>query len=139
MRLLTILGVAVTLSGCARLDHVHISDIDQSQGQLKPISVKISETGVEMAVMAETAAQLARHSAQRQKNFQQIRDILALINMGPRTGNPVFNDTYAENVLKNLYLQCPSGKITAIRNIREAKTYGPVSGEIVRIDADCIL
>ena len=28
-------------SGCARLDHVQISDIDQSGGRLKPISVKI--------------------------------------------------------------------------------------------------
>lgn len=138
MQKLITIGALLLLAGCARLDHVQIGEIDQSQGQLKAVSVKVSENAIEMAVVAGVAAELARGSSNH-KHLEQIRDILALINMGPRTGNPVFNDAYAQNILENLYQQCSTGKITGIRNIREAKTYGPVSGEIVRIDAFCIL
>ncbi|MFT4906681.1 MAG: hypothetical protein ACI978_000754 [Oleispira sp.] len=125
-------------SGCARLDHVQISDIDQSQGRLTPISVKISNTGFSAAQTVAIASELAQSDSAKD-NLGDLAAILALINMGPTTGNPVYNDRYAENILMQLHQQCASGKITAIRNIREALSYGPVSGEIVRIDADCIL
>lgn len=125
-------------SGCARLDHVQISDIDQSQGRLTPISVKISNTGFSAAQTVAIASELAQSDSTKD-NLGDLAAILALINMGPTTGNPVYNDRYAENILMQLHQQCASGKITAIRNIREALSYGPVSGEIVRIDADCIL
>ena len=138
MQKLMLLGVLLLLGACARLDHVQISDIDQTQGQLSPISVKVSENAIELAVIAGVAAELASHSKDQQ-HLKEIRDILALMNMGPRTGNPVFNDQYAKNVLNQLHQQCTTGRITGIRNIREAKSYGPVSGEIVRIDAYCIL
>ncbi|MFT4763662.1 MAG: hypothetical protein ACI9OH_000751 [Oleispira sp.] len=125
-------------SGCARLDHVQISDIDQSQGRLTPISVKISNTGFSAAQTVAITSELAQSDSAKD-NLGDLAAILALINMGPTTGNPVYNDRYAENILMQLHQQCASGKITAIRNIREALSYGPVSGEIVRIDADCIL
>jgi len=138
MQKLITIGALLLLVGCARLDHVQIGELDQSQGQLSPISVKVSENAIELAVVAGVAAELAKGSKD-QKHLEQIRNILALINMGPRTGNPVFNDAYAQNALQSLHQQCATGKITGIRNIREAKSYGPVSGEIVRIDAFCIL
>lgn len=138
MQKLILMGALLLLGACARLDHVQIGDIDQSKGTLSPITVKISENGVEMAVVAGIAAELASNTKSSQ-HLKEIRDILALMNMGPRTGNPVFDDRYAENILDALYQQCASGHITAIRNIREAISYGPVSGEIVRIDADCII
>jgi hypothetical protein len=125
-------------SGCARLDHVQISDIDQSGGRLKPISVKISNTGFNAAETVAIAGELAQ-SGSAKESLGDLAALLALINMGPTTGNPVYNDRYAENILIQLHQQCASGKITAIRNVREALSYGPVSGEIVRIDADCIL
>jgi len=138
MQKIVSIGVLLLLAGCARLDHVQISDIDQSQGTLRPISVKVSEFGVELAVVADVTSRLASNQ-NTQKYVKELRDILALINMGPRTGNPVYNDNYAENVLEQLYVQCPTGKLTGLRSIREAKSYGPVSGEIVRLDAYCIL
>ncbi len=134
---LMLMSAILLLGACARVDYVQLGDIDQSQGQLTPISVKVSQFAIEMAAVAEVGRHVATNSAARSQS-QEIRDLLALINMGPRTGNPVFDDTYAENILDQLYQQCPSGNITGIRNIREAKTYGPVSGEIVRIDAFCI-
>ncbi len=130
--------VILLCSGCARLDHFQISDIDQTQGELSAISVKISETGFDAAATAELAS-VAASSDSAKENLGDLAAILALMNMGPRTGNPVYNDRYAEQLLQQLQQQCASGNITAIRSVREATSYGVVSGEIVRIDADCIL
>ena len=133
-----IISLILMCSGCARLDHVQISDIDQSQGRLKPISVSISNTGFDAAETVGIASELTQSDSAKE-SLGDLAAILALINMGPSTGNPVYNDSYAENILLQLHQQCSSGRLTAIRNVREALSYGPVSGEIVRIDADCIL
>lgn len=132
------LSVVLVAAGCARLDHVQIGDIDQSQGKLKPISVAVSQTGFDASETASLAGSFADSSG-AQDNWDDLAAVLALINMGPTTGNPVYNDQYAQNIFKQLQQACPSGKITAIRSIREARDGGPISGEIVRIDADCIL
>jgi len=135
MRWTALLVLALT-AGCARLDHVQIGSIDQSQGELVPVSVRLSETGFD----ATAAAGIGRIASRGKtaENFKQLRDILALINMGPRTGNPVFDDAYAQRLQEYLLVECPSGRLTGIRAIREAKTAGPVSGEIVGVDAYCI-
>lgn len=132
------ISLVLICSGCARLDHFQISDIDQSQGSLTPISIKVSDLGFDAATTAGIASELTSSNS-AQENLGDLAAVLALISMGPRTGNPVYNDRYAENILQQLHAQCPSGKITAIRNVREAMSYGTLSGEIVRIDADCIL
>lgn len=131
-------SIVLMCASCARLDHVQISDIDQSQGPLKAISVKVSNVGFDAAATTAIAADLASSESARD-NLGDLAAIMAMFNMGPRTGNPVYNDRYAEGLLQQLKQQCESGKITAIRNIREAKSYGTISGEIVRIDADCII
>lgn len=132
----TALLVLALAAGCARLDHVQIGSIDQSQGELVPVSVRLSETGFD----ATAAAEIGRiaSSGKTAENFKQLRDILALLNMGPRTGNPVFDDTYAQRLQEYLLVECPGGRLTGIRAIREAKSAGPVSGEIVGVDAYCI-
>lgn len=132
------LFVILLCSGCARLDHFQIGDIDQSQGRLQAVSVKVSETGFDAAATAEIASVVASSDSAKD-SLGDLAAVLALINMGPTTGNPVYNDRYAEQLLRQLQQQCSSGNITAIRSVREATSYGPVSGEIVRIDADCIL
>jgi len=135
MRWTALLVLALT-AGCTRLDHVQIGSIDQSQGELVPVSVRLSETGFDATAAAEIGRVASR--GRTAENFKQLRDILALINMGPRTGNPVFDDAYAQRLQEYLLVECPSGRLTGIRAIREAKTAGPVSGEIVGVDAYCI-
>jgi hypothetical protein len=125
------------LTACARLDHVQIGEIDQSQGSLIPFTVQVSEFGFEAAAAAEIGRVASTGRASQQ--FQQIRDILALVNMGPRTGNPVYDDEYANKVVEYIYAECPTGKLTGLTSVREAKSFGPVSGEIVRISGYCIL
>lgn len=127
---------AIAMAGCARLDSVQIGSIDQTQGDLTPISVRFSETGFDAAAAAEIGR--IASDGQAADNFEDLRNILALMNMGPRTGNPVYDDQYAEKLLTYLRNECQSGQLTGIRAIREAKSAGPVSGEIVGVDAFCI-
>ena len=145
---LLVATVLALLSACARLDHVQISDIDQSQGTLIPISVKVSEAGIDLSALAGIANKVKPNMLLEtlhipagnggSNDSDELATLLGLINMGPRTGNPVYADSYAQDVLMQLYVQCPSGKITGLRSIREADSYGPVSGEVVRLDAYCI-
>ena len=125
------------LAACARLDHVQIGEIDQTQGTLIPFTVQVSEFGFEAAAAAELGRAVSKGRTAEQ--FQQLRDILALMNMGPRTGNPVYDEEYADKVLDYIYAECPTGKITGLTSVREAKSFGAVSGEIVRLSGFCIL
>jgi len=132
---------SIVLTSCARLDHIHISDIDQSTGILTPISVAMNEQAIETSEVATLSTALVGvllDSPKISENADELGDLIHLMHLGPRTGNPTSNDRYAENVLEQLYIQCPSGNITGLRSIRESTTYGPVSGEIVRIAAFCI-
>jgi len=124
------------LTACARLDHVQIGEIDQSQGSLTPFTVQVSEFGFEAAAAAEIGRIATKGPSSQQ--FQKIRNILALMNMGPRTGNPVYDDEYANKLMEYIYAECPTGKLTGLTSVREAKGFGPVSGEIVRISGYCI-
>ncbi|MCP5325204.1 MAG: hypothetical protein H7A09_02615 [Oceanospirillaceae bacterium] len=136
MRWIVLLALVIGSSGCARLDRVQIGDIDQSRGELVEVEVQLSELGLNMAGIAETGRIATRGKASQ--DFKELRDILALINMGPKTGNPVFDDTYAQRLQEYLLVKCPSGRLTSIRSVREAKGFGPVTGEIVGVKADCI-
>ena len=60
-----------------------------------------------------------------------------MFQMGPRTGNPVYNATYARDLHQQLRRTCPRGHITGITAVREARKYPVISGEIVRIVATC--
>lgn len=131
-----LLVAVIAMVGCARLDRVQIGSIDQTQGPLTPISVRLSETGFEAAAVAETGRRLT--DGQASENLEALRTILAISNMGPRTGNPVYTDAYAERLLEYLRGECASGQVTGVRSIREAKGFGPVTGEIVGVDAYCI-
>ena len=125
------------LTACARLDHVQIGEIDQSQGTLIPFNVQVSQFGFEVAAAAELGRAVSKGRTAEQ--FQQLRDILALMNMGPRTGNPVYDDEYANKIMDYIYAECPTGKMTGLTSVREAKAFGAVSGEIVRLSGYCIL
>lgn len=126
----------LVLTGCARLDQVQIGSIDQTQGNLRPIHVQLSETGFDAATGAELASRVAKGKTAEQ--LEDLRTILALVNTGPRTGNPVYDDKYAEQLLTYLMNECPNGDITGIQSIREARSYAVISGEIVGVRAYCI-
>lgn len=133
-----LLGLSFLLiGGCSQLHHVHIGEIDQSQGTLTPFTIKVNEIGFDAAKAAEIGAEVAK-SASTSEDLELVAFILAISNFGPKTGNPVYNDAYAEQVLAEVIKVCPSRKITGLTSVREATNVGPVSGEVVRVNGYCI-
>ncbi|PKG80807.1 hypothetical protein CXF85_22125 [Colwellia sp. 75C3] len=138
IKMKSILGLSFLLvGGCSQLHHVHIGDIDQSQGSLTPFTITVNELGFDAAKAAEIGAGAAK-SASTSEDLELVAFILAISNFGPKTGNPVYNDAYADEVLSEVIKACPSKKMTGLTSIREATNVGPVSGEVVRIKGFCI-
>lgn len=130
-------GALLSLTACSQLHHVQISDIDQSQGALTPISIRVNELGFDASETAQIASDLAS-SEKDSENLQAVATILALMNMGPSTGTPVYNDAYADQIMQQVNAQCPSQKLTGLTSVRESTNVGTVSGEVVRVDGFCI-
>ncbi|MGZ3744912.1 MAG: hypothetical protein ACXWRE_09715 [Pseudobdellovibrionaceae bacterium] len=130
---------ALSLSGCAVLHHVQLSDIDNrsSKFAMVPIEVKVSEMGVDLG----DAKSIAQATLANQRDRQSAGDIASIIQsfqMGPHTGAPVYSDKYAEKLIYQLHTQCPSGKITGVQSVRESREYPVIKGEIVKITGYCL-
>ena len=124
------------LSGCAILHHVQVGQIDnRANVALIPFEVKVSETGVS----AEEISAIARASRTRAgKDAGGIAGLIALFQIGPRTGNPVYDEHYAEKIIYLVHEKCPSGRITGLTSIREMRKYPAISGEIVKVTGYCM-
>lgn len=126
------------LNGCTILHKTQIGEIDSkaiSQGQR--FEVLLSETGVNL----KEAAQIARaftNSSQTSSQIKEVEEFISYFQMGPRTGNMVFNDRYADAVPKILLAKCPSGRISNLMCVRETAKYPVVSGEIIKIIGYCL-
>ena len=126
------------IQGCAVLHHAQMSDIDNRPGySLRPFDVMVSEVGVDLDE-AKHAAQAMSSNRETKKAMDTIHSIVSLFQQGPRTGNPVFSDSYAKNLVSKLYEVCPSGRLTGITSIRETRKYPVISGEIVKIKGYCM-
>lgn len=127
------------LVSCAQLHHAQLGDIDgrATARNETPFDIKVSETGISTYEAGEIAKGLARTAAQS----SAVRDatgVLELFQMGPRTGNPVWNAQYAENIIDLIREKCPNGHVTNLVSIRETRKYPVVSGEIVKVTGLCI-
>ena len=126
----------VALSGCAYLHHAQVGDIDNRANIKKTrFDIKVSETGVNL----EEAGKIAKSVGGRAGG--EADDILAIVRlfqMGPTTGNPVYNAAYARGLGEELQRACPKGRVTGLMSIRENRKYPVISGEIVKITGYCI-
>lgn len=125
------------MQSCAVLYSVQMTDLDQTQCELIPFEIKVSEFGIDGAKVAQIGAIVT--SGQTSNNLKAVRDIMAIVQFGPRTGNPVYSEKYADQLAQAVYQQCPSGKLTGLASYREARNYTAVSGEIVKVKGFCIL
>ena len=143
MKKISLLLISLGLSACASLYHVQVSDVEHTD-RGRVIDVKVSETAFDFKAMGQTGLNIAQRNAHRRGDtgtsdkLAGLELILALSNFGPRTGLPVFTDRYSDFVLDELIGKCPTGRITGITSVREAREYPYVSGEIVNIRAFCI-
>lgn len=139
MKYLSLIFMGNLLAGCAVLHHVQVGDIDNSRKwDLRPIDIKVSETGIDIEGAVNIGKSLTRNQ-KTSRQLDQINDIISMFQMGPRTGNLVFNDTYAEGLILRLYEACPSGRLTGMTSIRESMKYPVISGEIVKITGYCLV
>jgi hypothetical protein len=124
-------------SGCAQLHHVQLSDINNHPGYLKTsIDIKVSETGVNLGEAKDVAKIFANKKGQKQ--LDEVNNIIGMFQMGPRTGELVYNPTYARNLAEAIHAQCPHGQLTELMSVRESRKYPVISGEIVKITGYCL-
>ncbi len=125
-------------SSCAVLHHVQLGELDNTNPiKLDSFEIKVSETGINLDEAADIAKAISR-SKKADESIERVQSIIALFQMGPKTGNPVYDDTYAENVITLIHDECPSGKITGLTTIRETRKYPVISGEIIKVKGFCI-
>ncbi len=132
------LGLALTIvsSGCAILHHVQVGQVDNRSGTaMIPFEILMSEMGVS----TEDINRIARSSrSQGGDDAAGIAAMVALFQIGPRTGNPVYNARYAEKLVYEIHQKCPSGRVTGLMSIREMRKYPVISGEIVKVTGFCL-
>lgn len=122
--------------GCAFLHHAQVGQIDnRDSSKSTKFDIKVSEMGVSTEEIGKLAR--ATKSADGDK-LGNIAEIVAMFQMGPKTGAPVYNPGYAEKLILEIYKRCPTGKVTGLMSIRETRKYPVISGEIVKITGYCI-
>ncbi len=140
---LTILIMTIFLGQCAFPHKYTLGDIDNTSSGRKPFKIMLSERGYDFGE-GVTIAQAGLYLANKEGNVEAIRDlqyvklVLDLMTMGPVTGRKVFNSKYADNLTEIIFQHCKSGKFVNLRQYRESAVYPVVSGEIIRIQGDCL-
>jgi len=129
------LVVALAMCGCAHLHHIQVGQIDNRDDTVAvPFEILMSESGVS----TEEIGAIARASQSNAgDNLGAVAAIVSLFQMGPRTGNPVYDRHYAERLIYQIYEKCPSGHVSDLQSIRETRKYPVISGEIVKLTGVC--
>jgi len=134
---LPVAALGMFMTGCAVLHSIQMGEIDsQVVLQGRPFEIKVSETGLDTEEAIAIAEAIAAQSGHAEE-VSAVGDIIALFQMGPKTGNPVFRDDYSDTISTWLAQECPSGNITGLMAIRESVDYSVISGEIVRLVGYC--
>ena len=131
-----VLALGLATSGCAVLQHVEISEIDQSAGAGSKFEVKASETGVNLQEGAGIAKAVSS-SSHTDKAADTVNTVWQLITFGPKTGNVVLSDTYADDTYARMNGLCAPARLAGVITIRETNKYPVISGEIVRVIGYC--
>lgn len=132
------LVLLLLLQGCAFLHHAQVGEIRYKKDHVRmPFELKVSETGVDMNEIANLSGALSNGN-DAAGSAQSVAEVVALFQMGPRTGKPTYNEKYADKLATEIYQKCPSGDITGLVMIREMASYPVISGEIIKIKGYCL-
>lgn len=134
----TFLFILLLNSACANLYHVQIGTIDnrfagKSEEHI-PFEIMLSETGVSTEDISSIGKAVGGNAGD---SASAAAEAVGYFQMGPKTGNPVYNPKYAEKLIQEIHHKCPSGKISNLVSIREAMKYPVISGEIVKVKGVC--
>jgi len=125
--------ILVPLLGCATLHHAQVDEIDASHGHLTPFTLTADEIGINTENTGRAASAVSRS-----EKPSQVAAIVALFQFGPKTGNPVLNDDFADGLAEEILSRCPSGRVTGLVSTRETRDYNVASQERVTIRGYCI-
>jgi len=136
LKFLLLLSMACAFSACAVLHHVQVGHIDnQNKSAAIPFEILMSEMGVS----AEEVGKLSRASNSRGgDDVAGLAGLVALFQVGPRTGKPIYNPRYAEKLVYEIHQKCPTGRVTGLVSVREMRDYPAISGEIVKVTGYCL-
>ncbi len=125
-------------SGCTRLHSSQVGDI-HSPSILSgdPFEIVVSETGIQWQEATTVAAIAGEAAAGAGKEASALGKMVALFQMGPRTGNSVTDATYSDALHQNIRQLCPAGRITGLTITRESTRFPIISDELVRIRGYC--
>ena len=132
--LLPLLLLTPAAGGCATLHRAQLDEIDAQHGRLEPFEIHVSETGVSTKAVGAIAS-----AATRSSRPSQSANIIALFQFGPKTGEVVYDDTFADSVAQEILARCPSARVTGLMSLRESTNYYAVSGEYVTVRGYCIV
>ena len=128
------LVLAPPLVGCATLHRAQLDEIDGQHAHLVPFEIHVSETGVSAKAIGQIAS-----IAMKSSRPSQIASIVALFQFGPKTGEVVYDDTFADAVATDILERCPTARVTGLMSLRESTNYYAVSGEYVTVRGYCIV
>jgi hypothetical protein len=134
LRPLLLLPAGLALAGCSQLHRAQLDEIDTQHGYLRPFEIHVSEAGVSTQAIG-TVASIATRSARA----SQLAGLISLFEFGPKTGEVVFDDTFADHVAEEILARCPSARVTGLMSLRESTNYYAVSGEYVTVRGFCIV
>ena len=125
----------VSLGSCTELHHAQIGEIDTRPGYFRErFEIKVSESGVDIKQSDRGARKI--YSRPRDSSNDIMR-ILGYLQMGPRTGAPVFSSTYARDSYALLRKACSRGWPTNLVIVRESRSDPVIGGEIIHILGEC--
>jgi hypothetical protein len=127
--------VALLLPGCATADlhHFTIDEIDASHGHLVPFELRASTIGINTEEAGRRASEISGN-----RQYKKAANTVELFQMGPHTGNTIYDERFADGLASQIRAYCPSGRVTGLVSERESATYDVVSDEYVTIRGFCI-
>lgn len=132
------LWIVMFLPACAVLQHVQVSDIDGSRAYRSDrFEIQVNQTGLDVEEASDLIKAIST-SKKGDETADKIANFISLFQQGPSTGNGVFSDRYAEDIITRIHEQCPSGRISGLMSIRETIKYPVLSSEIIRITGYCL-
>jgi hypothetical protein len=125
------------LASCAFVHKHQIQDVDSRILKGKRFEFVLSQTGVEVTEGVRLVGILSGNK-NTNKSAQSIANIIALFQMGPRTGRPVYSLDFTNKLTQKLLKVCPGKELSGLTFLREMNTYPVVSGEIIKVAGYCI-
>ena len=123
-------------TGCSVLHHTQLGEVDADAVlNGRKFDINVSNIGFQTSEASGIASLFLNEKQNSILGYAELA--VALFQMGPRTGNTVFSDKYANVILKRLKDECPNGEISGLTLIREAKKYPVLAKEIVKITGYC--